>query len=83
MQDEEAEHSTAKDSAPNGSNGIARPAKAIGKNPHVVTDFLPDREREAAEEKLRQQLRMEYQLRQQVLTVLHGHAIGGRCEDCK
>lgn len=38
----------------------------IGKNPAVDTNFLPDREREAAEERLRQQLRKEYELRQQV-----------------
>ena len=44
-----------------------KPLKAgIGKNPHVTTDFLPDRDRDMAEERLRQQLRMEYELRQQV-----------------
>lgn len=42
----------------------------IGKNPHAPTNFLPDRQREAAEANLRQQLRIEYQLRQQVRCVL-------------
>ena len=64
----EEENSTASQLAAVVANGSSAPARkaGIGKNPHVVTDFLPDREREAAEEKLRQQLRTEYELRQQV-----------------
>ena len=50
------------------ANGVSTQSRkaGIGKNPHVATEFLPDRDREAAEVKLRQQLRTEYELRQQV-----------------
>lgn len=64
-QDEDADPSTPPSIA-NGSLHHQAVKVGIGKNPHVPTDFLPDREREAAEQNLRQQLRTEYQLRQQV-----------------
>lgn len=37
----------------------------LGKDPLVVTDFLPDRDREVAEEELRKQLRKEYMAEQE------------------
>ena len=47
---------------------IARVAHAIaGKDPSVSTDFLPDKDRELEEEQVREQLKKEWQLRQQVL----------------
>jgi len=62
------------------SDGVA------GKDPGAQTDFLPDRERVAAEEEMRLQLKQEYTLRQQVrcesawsirISNLRGH--GRRC----
>ncbi len=55
-------------------NGIARAdtsganaaAAKVGKDPTVETDFLPDRERERREQDMRDQLKQEYLLRQQV-----------------
>ena len=41
------------------------PAK-LGKDPHVETGYLPDKDREAHEAQLREQLKKEYELRQQV-----------------
>lgn len=40
----------------------------LGKNPAVQTDFLPDVDRERDEERMREQLKREYELRQQVCT---------------
>ncbi len=37
----------------------------LGKDPAVPTDFLPDADRERAEARLREQLKREYELRQQ------------------
>lgn len=51
---------------PSAASSQAQARGGISKNPHVRTDFLPDREREAKEEQLRQELRTEYELRQQV-----------------
>lgn len=72
--DEEPEAPSDEDSKPDFSQlGKSQtPASAvqkagIGKNPHAPTNFLPDRQREAAEANLRQQLRIEYQLRQQAV----------------
>ena len=45
----------------------AHKTATLGKNPEVPTSFLPDRDRELAEERMREQLKMEYELRQQVL----------------
>ncbi|KAK9833477.1 hypothetical protein WJX81_008314 [Elliptochloris bilobata] len=39
----------------------------LGKDPAVPTDFLPDADREREEEQLREQLKREYELRQQLL----------------
>lgn len=38
----------------------------IGKDPTTHTAFLPDKEREQQEQQLREQLKQEYELRQQV-----------------
>lgn len=40
----------------------------LGKNPAVPTDFLPDVDREREEERMREQLKREYELRQQACT---------------
>lgn len=40
----------------------------IGKDPSTETAFLPDKEREQQEQHLREQLKQEYELRQQVCT---------------
>ena len=40
----------------------------LGKNPAVPTDFLPDVDRERDEERMREQLKREYELRQQACT---------------
>jgi hypothetical protein len=44
----------------------ATAARKLGKDPSAKTDFLPDREREAAEAAVRAQLKKEYELRQKV-----------------
>ena len=44
----------------------ATAARKLGKDPSANTDFLPDREREAAEAAVRAQLKKEYELRQKV-----------------
>lgn len=44
----------------------ATTARKLGKDPSAKTDFLPDREREAAEAAVRAQLKKEYELRQKV-----------------
>ena len=43
----------------------------IGKDPSTHTAFLPDKEREQQEQHLREQLKQEYELRQQVCIVQH------------
>ena len=45
----------------------------IGKDPSTETAFLPDKEREQQEQHLREQLKQEYELRQQVCTDLDWH----------
>lgn len=44
----------------------ARKGAGIGKDPSTQTSFLPDKEREMQEEHMREQLKQEYELRQQV-----------------
>jgi len=44
----------------------AAAARKLGKDPTARTDFLPDREREAQEIAVREQLKKEYELRQKV-----------------
>ena len=38
----------------------------IGKDPTTLTAFLPDKDREQQEQQMREQLKQEYELRQQV-----------------
>ena len=42
----------------------------LGKNPAVPTDFLPDVDREREEERMREQLKREYELREQACALL-------------
>ncbi|KAI8326311.1 XAP5-domain-containing protein [Martensiomyces pterosporus] len=46
---------------------MKKKGKKVGKNPHVDTSFLPDKEREEQDAEMREQLRQEW-LRQQELT---------------
>ncbi|KAK9807062.1 hypothetical protein WJX72_012353 [[Myrmecia] bisecta] len=71
---EEEEEEQAQEEEDPTQNGAAAPSPSrpvkfakLGKNPGVHTDFLPDKDREAAEEKLREQLRKEFLLRQQAV----------------
>ena len=41
----------------------------IGKDPTTHTAFLPDKDREQQEQQMREQLKQEYELRQQVCTI--------------
>ena len=45
---------------------VKAPRPKMGKDPHVDTEFLPDRDRAKKEEDLRKQIQQEYELRQQV-----------------
>ena len=47
------------------ANSISK-TTGIGKDPTTSTAFLPDKERELQEQQLREQLKQEYELRQQV-----------------
>ncbi len=49
----------------------AAKVSGIGKDPSTHTAFLPDKEREQQEQHLREQLKQEYELRQQVCIVQH------------
>ena len=53
-----------------GAAAAAQPQRLgkLGKNPAVPTDFLPDVDRERDEERMREQLKREYELRQQACT---------------
>lgn len=64
LQDEGAELSTKQNSK------VAK-IPGIGKDPSTHTAFLPDKEREQQEQHLREQLKQEYELRQQVCIVQH------------
>eukprot|EP00887_Chlorella_sp_A99_P001552 scaffold8.g1552.t1 len=48
----------------NGDGGGRPRFATLGKDPSVHTDFLPDKDRERAEEELREKLKQEYTLRQ-------------------
>ncbi len=52
-------------------NSKAAKVSGIGKDPSTHTAFLPDKEREQQEQHLREQLKQEYELRQQVCIVQH------------
>ncbi len=52
--------------------GDVSKATGIGKDPTTHTAFLPDKEREQQEQQLREQLKQEYELRQQVCMDLPG-----------
>lgn len=45
---------------------VAPKSMGIGKDPTTDTAFLPDKEREQQEQHMREQLKQEYELRQQV-----------------
>lgn len=47
------------------SAGASKRKKNLGKNPDVDTSFLPDREREEEENRLREQLRQEWEARRE------------------
>lgn len=64
--DDEEEGDNSKSSAtPNGEE--AKKKTKLGKNPGVDTSFLPDREREEAERRDREELRQEWLKRQEEL----------------
>lgn len=66
--DAKSETSTISDQSKNIEDKInAPPAKKIKKNPDVDTSFLPDREREEEENRLREELRQEWATKQNVL----------------
>ena len=46
--------------------GNAPKSTGIGKDPTTQTAFLPDKDREQQEQHMREQLKQEYELRQQV-----------------
>ncbi|XP_004432213.1 PREDICTED: protein FAM50B [Ceratotherium simum simum] len=46
---------------------VSRPKKHLGKNPDVDTSFLPDREREEEENRLREELRREWEARRETV----------------
>lgn len=69
-EEEEVEESSEKDNAENYLSNIDEslpPKKKICKNPDVDTSFLPDREREEEERKLREELRQEWVQKQEKL----------------
>lgn len=65
VEDEESESDENYDKSDNDEPLLKR--KKIGKNPDVDTSFLPDREREEAENRLREQLRQEWVTKQEQL----------------
>ncbi|XP_043271999.1 protein FAM50 homolog [Venturia canescens] len=72
IRDEEDQDSDAKSDKSNKSTGCERlqpplRIKKIKKNPDVDTSFLPDREREEEENKLREELRQEWATKQNAL----------------
>ncbi|XP_012273474.1 protein FAM50 homolog [Orussus abietinus] len=64
---EEEIESTPEASKQSGSTSPLPTAKKIKKNPDVDTSFLPDREREEEENKLREELRQEWAMKQNAL----------------
>ncbi len=57
----------------------AAKVSGIGKDPSTHTAFLPDKEREQQEQHLREQLKQEYELRQQVCIVQHTNIYSHLC----
>ena len=53
-------------SKPKASSASFKKLTGIGKDPTTLTAFLPDKDREQQEEQMREQLKQEYELRQQV-----------------
>jgi hypothetical protein len=49
-----------------GAENAGPPGRKLGKDPTVHTEFLPDKDREAEELSIREQLKKEYELRQKV-----------------
>ena len=60
-------------------NFKAAKVSGIGKDPSTHTPFLPDKEREQQEQHLREQLKQEYELRQQVCIVQHTSIYSHSC----
>lgn len=64
---EENEEADAQDREENGVDYEPPVKRKLGKNPDVDTSFLPDREREEDEKRIREELRMEWVQKQQQL----------------
>lgn len=62
MQDHAVASTLSKPKAP----ASAAKLTGIGKDPTTLTAFLPDKDREQQEQQMREQLKQEYELRQQV-----------------
>lgn len=62
MQDNIAARTVSKPKA----SAAATKLTGIGKDPTTLTAFLPDKDREQQEQQMREQLKQEYELRQQV-----------------
>ncbi|KAL3160096.1 hypothetical protein ABBQ32_010874 [Trebouxia sp. C0010 RCD-2024] len=65
--EEEDEDSPAANSTKPKAVASATKLTGIGKDPTTHTAFLPDKEREQQEQQLREQLKQEYELRQQIV----------------
>lgn len=63
--DEEEEEEVEEEEIPKEEVEVTGKKKRLGKNPDVDTSFLPDRDREEEENKLREQLRQEWEERQE------------------
>lgn len=63
--DEEEEEEEVEEEIPKEEVEVTGKKKRLGKNPDVDTSFLPDRDREEEENKLREQLRQEWEERQE------------------
>ncbi|XP_011418059.3 protein FAM50A [Magallana gigas] len=64
-EEEEEEEEEVEEEIPKEEVEVTGKKKRLGKNPDVDTSFLPDRDREEEENKLREQLRQEWEERQE------------------
>lgn len=64
-EEEEEEEEVEEEEIPKEEVEVTGKKKRLGKNPDVDTSFLPDRDREEEENKLREQLRQEWEERQE------------------
>ncbi|TNM86304.1 hypothetical protein fugu_006534 [Takifugu bimaculatus] len=78
--DGDAEENEEEEDADDSSDSSAK-KKKLGKDPDVDTSFLPDRDREEEENRLREELRQEWELKQEkikgeccLLSRIHAHA---------